>query len=174
MRLLKPSASLVIEFKAVVAELSRATPRKMFGYDAAFVNGNMAVGLWQNTCVLKLSKPHQEELLESGRAKPFAPNPGRTMSGWVELDEELANAPEELLEWCRRAVDYTATLPPKQSKPKVTTPGASKPKTKVTTPSKSKTRAPARATGKGAVKLSGQKRPAKKNAVTSQKRRARK
>ena len=35
------------------------------------------------------------------------------MSGWVELNEDLANDPEELLEWSRRAVEFVATLPPK-------------------------------------------------------------
>jgi TfoX/Sxy family transcriptional regulator of competence genes len=34
----------------------------MFGYDALFVNGNMAVGLWQNTCVVKVSESDQAKL----------------------------------------------------------------------------------------------------------------
>lgn len=116
MKLTKPSQGLILEFKAVVAQLPRAEPRKMFGYDAAFVSGNMAVGLWQDTCVLKLSPADQAKLLESGNAKPFAPMKGRTMSGWLELSEELAHDPEELLTWSRRAVDYVATLPPKPPK----------------------------------------------------------
>lgn len=94
-------------------QLPKAEARKMFGYDAAFVNGNMAVGLWQNTCVLKLSDADREKLLKRGQATPFAPMPGRVMGGWIELSEELAHDPEELLAWCARAVDYVATLPPK-------------------------------------------------------------
>ena len=54
MKLIKPSPGLIAEFKAVVAQLPQGEPRKMFGYDAVFVNGNMAVGLWQNTAVMKL------------------------------------------------------------------------------------------------------------------------
>ncbi|HKY39663.1 MAG TPA: TfoX/Sxy family protein [Polyangiaceae bacterium] len=116
MKLTKPSPGLIAEFRAVLEQLPRAEPRKMFGYDAAFVNGNMAVGLWQNTCVVKLSEDDQAKLLERRLATPFAPMKGRVMSGWLELSEQLAHDPEELLAWSSRAVDYAARLPPKLKK----------------------------------------------------------
>jgi TfoX/Sxy family transcriptional regulator of competence genes len=109
----KPSPGLIAEFRAVLEQLPRAEPRKMFGYDAAFVNGNMAVGLWQNTCVVKLAEADQAKLLKRRLASPFAPMEGRVMSGWLELSEELAHDPEELLAWSSRAVDFAASLPPK-------------------------------------------------------------
>jgi TfoX/Sxy family transcriptional regulator of competence genes len=112
-KLIKPSPGLIAEFKAMVTQLPRAEPRKMFGYDAAFVNGNMAVGLWQNTCVVKVSAADGSKLLASGKAIPFAPMKGRVMTGWLELSEELAHDPEELLAWAERAVAFVATLPPK-------------------------------------------------------------
>jgi TfoX/Sxy family transcriptional regulator of competence genes len=118
MKLIKPSPGLIAEFKAVVQQLPRGEPRKMFGYDAVFVNGNMAAGLWQNTCVVKLSEADQAGLLKRGAAVPFAPMKGRVMSGWVELSEELAHDPETLLEWARRAVEFVAKLPPKTAKKK--------------------------------------------------------
>lgn len=118
MKLTKPSASLVTEFKHAASQLPHAQPRKMFGYDALFVNGNMAIGLWQNTCVAKLSATDQAELLGRGAATPFAPNKDRVMTGWLELSEELAHDPEELLKWAERAVAHTATLPPKVRAPR--------------------------------------------------------
>lgn len=90
--------------------------RKMFGYDALFVNGNMAIGLWQNTCVAKLAPSDRVKLLESGQARPFAPAQGRAMGAWLELSEDLAHDPEELLAWGERAVQFVATLPPKAPK----------------------------------------------------------
>ena len=116
-KLQRPSPGLIAEFKAVVRELRGAEPRKMFGYDAAFVNGNMAVGLWQNTCVVKVSARDAQRLLESGQAIPFSPMKGRVMTGWLELSEEVAHDPEELLAWAQRAVAHVATLPPKTRKP---------------------------------------------------------
>jgi TfoX/Sxy family transcriptional regulator of competence genes len=117
MKLEKPSPGLIVEFKAVVAELRGAQPRKMFGYDAAFVNGNMAIGLWQNTCVVKVSARDAEQLIASGQGVPFRPMKDRVMSGWVELSEELAHDPEELAAWAERAVAHVSTLPPKVKKP---------------------------------------------------------
>lgn len=131
MKLLKPSPGLIAEFKAVVPQLRGAQPRKMFGYDAAFVNGNMAVGLWQNTCVVKVSPRDAKELIESGRGVPFAPMKGRVMTGWVELSEELSHDPEELLAWSERAVAHVATLPPKAAK-------AAKPAAKKASPKRKK------------------------------------
>jgi TfoX/Sxy family transcriptional regulator of competence genes len=116
MKLIKPSPGLITEFRAMAPQLSHGGLRKMFGYDAVFVNGNMAVGLWQNTCVVKVSPADQALLLKRGLAVPFAPMKGRVMTGWLELSEELAHDPEELLAWSQRAVSFIATLPPKVKK----------------------------------------------------------
>jgi TfoX/Sxy family transcriptional regulator of competence genes len=116
MKLIKPSAGLITEFRAMASQLSHGELRKMFGYDAVFVNGNMAVGLWQNTCVVKVSPADQAVLLKRGLAVPFSPVKGRVMTGWLELSEELAHDPEELLAWGQRAVTFIATLPPKVKK----------------------------------------------------------
>jgi TfoX/Sxy family transcriptional regulator of competence genes len=116
MKLIKPSPGLIAEFKAMAEQLPGAELRKMFGYDAAFVNGNMAVGLWQNTCVVKVSERDAAKLLDGGLAQPFAPMKGRVMSGWLELSEEVAHDPEELLAWAERAVAFVAALPPKLKK----------------------------------------------------------
>jgi TfoX/Sxy family transcriptional regulator of competence genes len=122
MKLIKPSAGLITEFRAMAPQLSHGELRKMFGYDAVFVNGNMAVGLWQNTCVVKVSPADQALLLKRGLAVPFAPMKDRVMTGWVELSEELAHDPEELLAWSQRAVTFIATLPPKVKKVSKKTP----------------------------------------------------
>ena len=117
MKLVKPSAGLIAEFKAMVPQLPQGELRKMFGYDAVFVNGNLAVGLWQNTCVVKLSPADQAVLLERGQAVPLETRKGVVMTGWLELSEELAHDPEELLAWSERAVTFVAGLPPKLKKP---------------------------------------------------------
>src|SRR6187402_2444709 len=108
MKLIKPSPGLIQEFKAMARQLPFGELRKMFGYDAVFVNGNMAIGLWQNTCVAKLAPSDRVKLLESGQAQPFMPGEGRAMGAWLELSEELAHDPEELLAWSERAVQFVA------------------------------------------------------------------
>jgi hypothetical protein len=60
---MKWSAALIAELEAVRAQ-PQVRPRKMFGYDALFVNGNIAVGLWQNSRVVKLAADDQAALLD--------------------------------------------------------------------------------------------------------------
>lgn len=124
MKLSKPSPGLIAEFRAVVAELRGAEPRKMFGYDAFFVNGNMAAGLWQDTCVFKLSAPDLDAFLKLPGARPFAPMKGRVMRGWAEAPQDVSHDPEALLEWCQRALAFARAQPPKA--PKLSTKRAAK------------------------------------------------
>ncbi len=116
MKFSKPSAGLVELFKAVRAELPGAEPRKMFGYDCFFVNGNFAAGLWQDTCVFKLSDEDGERFMKSEGARPFAPMKGRAMKGWYEAPEEVAHDAEQLERWSRKARDFAASAPPKVRK----------------------------------------------------------
>jgi TfoX/Sxy family transcriptional regulator of competence genes len=116
MKLAKPSPGLIAEFKAIVAGLAGAEPRKMFGYDAFFVNGNLAAGLWQDTCVFKLSPADAKEFMKYPEARPFAPMKGRVMTGWFEAPQDVSHDAEALAEWCRRALAFARTLPPKGPK----------------------------------------------------------
>jgi TfoX/Sxy family transcriptional regulator of competence genes len=116
MKFIKPSPGLIAEFKAAAATVPDGQPRKMFGYDAVFVNGKCAAGLWKNTCVLKLSDEDGERLVRETGAIPFAPMKGRMMSGWYEATEALAHDAEQLTEWCQKAAAFVRSLPPKEKK----------------------------------------------------------
>jgi TfoX/Sxy family transcriptional regulator of competence genes len=116
MKFSKPSQGLIAQFREAVAGLPHAEPRKMFGYDCFFVNGNFAAGLWQDTCVFKLSEADGAALMEQG-ARPFAPMK-RVMKGWYEAPEDIAHDPEALEQWCKRAQAFAAAAPPKAKKAK--------------------------------------------------------
>lgn len=112
----KPSPGLVAEFKAAVADVRDALPRKMFGYDCIFVNGHFAAGLWQNTAVFKLSEPDGARFAAETGAVPFSPMEGRPMKQWWEAPEEIAHDGEQLGAWCARAAAFARTQPPKVGK----------------------------------------------------------
>jgi TfoX/Sxy family transcriptional regulator of competence genes len=115
MKFSKPSPGLIAQFRDVVAGMARAEPRKMFGYDCFFVNGNFAAGLWQDTCVFKLGEAQGEALLRAG-GRLFAPMKARVMKGWYEAPESVAHDADELEQWCRHAFDFAAATPPKVKK----------------------------------------------------------
>ena len=90
--------------------------RKMFGYPAAFVNGNMAAGLHRDDLVLKLDEKDREALMKSG-GKPFVVM-GRTMGAFVVAPQQFRNKPAELKKWISRSIAFASTLPPKAKKKK--------------------------------------------------------
>lgn len=89
--------------------------RKMFGYAAIFVGGNMAAGLHGDGLVLRLSAADGDALLAKG-GRPFAPMPGRIMRGFVLAPESFAENGKELRAWLDRSVAFAASLPPKKGK----------------------------------------------------------
>jgi TfoX N-terminal domain len=112
----KSPPELVARFDAVLGRVGRpnTTRRPMFGYPCAWVGGNMASGLFATTWWVRLSPERLGAVVESGEGRPFEVMPGRAMKGYVAMaDSILAN--DDLLDaWVREALDYTATLPPKQ------------------------------------------------------------
>ena len=90
--------------------------RKMFGYPAAFVNGNMAAGLHENGLVLKLDEENREALMKSG-GRPFVVM-GRTMGGFVLAPADFKSKPAQLKKWLARSAAYAASLPPKTKRKK--------------------------------------------------------
>ena len=62
---------LVSAFARAAKSLTRVEARKMFGYPALFVNGNMFAGLVRDMMVLRLSERDRTEFLERRGAKPF-------------------------------------------------------------------------------------------------------
>ena len=86
----------------------------MFGYPAAFVNGNMACGLFQNSVVFKLDEKDRNALMKSG-GSPFVVM-GRTMKEFVAGPQEFKSKPAELKKWIKRSIAFASTLPAKKKK----------------------------------------------------------
>lgn len=125
MKFTKPSPGLIEEFKEAIGPIRDGQPRKMFGYDCVFVNGNFAAGLWRNTAVFKLSAADGARITAEAGAIPFAPMKGRPMKDWYEVPEAVSHDAEQLTEWCARAATFARSLPPKA--PKAAKAGGKKP-----------------------------------------------
>jgi TfoX/Sxy family transcriptional regulator of competence genes len=97
-----------------------ATQRKMFGYPAGFVNGNMFMGLFQENMILRLPENFRADFMNKYGAKLFEPMPGRPMREYVAVPSSVMANKKELAAWIARAFGYGASLKPKSktSKPK--------------------------------------------------------
>jgi hypothetical protein len=108
-------AELQAEFATALDAFPDAERRKMFGYPAAFANGNMWTGLHLSNWVVRLPEADQAELLAIEGARPFEPMPGRTMRGFVTLPPSVRADAEQLRGWLERAFEATLAMPPKES-----------------------------------------------------------
>jgi TfoX/Sxy family transcriptional regulator of competence genes len=113
MKLTPSSPVLVARFDGVAARHPAAERRKMFGYPALFVGGNMATGLFAEQWVVRLGREDIDELLGMPGAGPFAPAAGRTMTGWGTLPPDVVADDAALDAWVERAIAFAASLPAK-------------------------------------------------------------
>jgi TfoX N-terminal domain len=118
----KAPPELVERFTAVLDRV--ATPdtkrRPMFGYPCAFVGGNMATGLFQDTWWVRLPPDRLSSVLASGEGRPFEAMPGRPMKGYAVMADPIVDDDAALQAWVAEALAYTGTLPPKEAKPRRT------------------------------------------------------
>ena len=105
-----------------------AVARKMFGFPAGFVNGNMFMGLHQADLIVRLPADQRAELLAQEGAHIFEPMAGRPMAEYVAVPPGMLVQPATLEPWVARALEYGASLPPKA--PKAPKPKSTKPKAK--------------------------------------------
>src|SRR5215472_9884199 len=101
----KSPQQLIDTFEAVVPAPPAAL-RKMFGYPAAFVNGNMFMGLFQEHMILRLAEADRSELLKLKDARIFEPMPGRRMHEYVVVPPALLASHDALRPWVARALQH--------------------------------------------------------------------
>ena len=104
---------LVARFDAVAERFPIAQRRKMFGYPALFVGGNLVTGLFADTWMVRLAADDLAKLLAVPGAAPFSPMPGRTMKGYATLPPDVVADDGALDGWLARAIEFGKTLPAK-------------------------------------------------------------
>lgn len=114
----KAPQELVDAFDAAMAGFPVAERRKMFGYPAAFANGNMFAGVHQSSFVLRLPEEERAEFLRIPGAGAFEPMPGRPMREYVVVPPDMLGRPAELSTWIERSLAYASSLQPKAKKPR--------------------------------------------------------
>jgi hypothetical protein len=111
----KTSPEIVERFRAALER--RAAPditlKPMFGYQCAWIGGNMLTGLFADEWWVRVSETDRDELLTLPGAHPFEPMPGRAMGRYVVLPSDVAANDETLDPWLDRSIAFTRTMPPK-------------------------------------------------------------
>jgi TfoX/Sxy family transcriptional regulator of competence genes len=111
----KAPADLAERFTATVSAMPGAQVRKMFGYPAGFVNGQLFTGTFASSWFVRLPDDERAELAAAG-GTPFEPMRGRPMREYLVLPPETAADPAAAEPWLGRALAYVQELPPKKKR----------------------------------------------------------
>ena len=108
----KAPPELVERFATILERFPAAERRKMFGYPAAFVGGNLATSLFRDRWVVRLSESDAGEAIAGGAA-PFEPMPGRPMKGFVLVPPADVADDDRIAWWVERGIGLASSLPRK-------------------------------------------------------------
>ena len=84
----------------------------MLGGVCFLINGNMCVGSWKGSLVVRLDKADHDAIQSEAHTKPFDVT-GRVMKGWTLVAPEGIRSHPELKAWVRRAAKFAESLPTK-------------------------------------------------------------
>ena len=85
----------------------------MFGGIGFLLNGNMLVGVWKESLVVRLGKEEGEEALKEPHVKEFDIT-GRPMRNWVAVGPDGVEDGDQLKGWIEQALKFVKTLPAKE------------------------------------------------------------
>jgi TfoX/Sxy family transcriptional regulator of competence genes len=114
MEWIKSPQGLVDLFAECLPDDPRIERRKMFGYPAAFVHGNLCAGLFRDRVFARLSDEDRAAL--PGGGDYFEPMPGRPMKAYAVIPDDVVVDEAALAEALAKAVAFTAALPAKEKK----------------------------------------------------------
>jgi TfoX/Sxy family transcriptional regulator of competence genes len=109
----KSPQSLIDLFDKSVPSSVTVSRRKMFGYPAAFANGNLFIGLHQNDFIMRLSEEDRTRFSAKYGERIFEPMKGRPMREYVRLPEELLTDARKRAPWIKRSREYAEGIKPK-------------------------------------------------------------
>jgi TfoX/Sxy family transcriptional regulator of competence genes len=86
--------------------------KKMFGGVGFLLNGNLLVGVWKDSLIVRLSDEQGEAALLEPHVKEFDIT-GRPMKGWILIGPEGIEDDNQLSDWIQRAAKFVEKLPKK-------------------------------------------------------------
>jgi TfoX/Sxy family transcriptional regulator of competence genes len=107
------SETLAQRIRDALARKKNVEEKKMFGGVGFLLNGNMLVGVWKNSLIVRLGPEEGEEALKEPHVKKFDIT-GKPMKNWVLVESEGVEDDEQLSGWIQRAVKFVGKLPAKE------------------------------------------------------------
>jgi TfoX/Sxy family transcriptional regulator of competence genes len=106
------SRTLVDRVRRIVAARRGRDEKKMFGGVGFLLHGNLLVGVWEQSLIVRLGTEQARAALRQPHVKPFDIT-GRPLKGWAMVEPEGIDDDEQLQRWIEAAEEFVATLPAK-------------------------------------------------------------
>jgi TfoX/Sxy family transcriptional regulator of competence genes len=106
------SETLAGRIRRQLARRRNVEEKKMFGGLGFLLGGNLLVGVWKDSLIVRLGLEEGSEALKEPHVKEFDIT-GRAMKGWVLVEPESVEDDEQVGSWIRRAARFVGTLPAK-------------------------------------------------------------
>ena len=107
------SEALAERIRQGLARRKGIEEKKMFGGIGFLLNGNILVGVWNDSLIVRLGPEEGEEALREPHVREFNIT-GRAMKGWVLVAPEGVAGDDQLAGWIQRATEFVRTLPAKE------------------------------------------------------------
>lgn len=112
----KSAPETVARFEAALPRAAEVEPRQMFGYRAAFVNGNFFTGLFEDDVVMRLPGGIKDRLPALAKAEGFNPMGAKPMKDWCVVPAAISSQEGRLAELLAAAFEEVRRLPAKVAK----------------------------------------------------------
>jgi hypothetical protein len=107
------SEALAGRIRQRLARRRNVEEKKMFGGVCFLLDGNLLVGVWKESLVVRLGQDQAEEALREPHVREFDIT-GRPMRNWVLVGPEGVAGDDQLKGWIGRAVKFVGSLPAKE------------------------------------------------------------
>jgi TfoX/Sxy family transcriptional regulator of competence genes len=107
----KKAPTELVEFLADKMTNVNCDYKKMFGYPAYFINGNMFAGIHSNKLFIRLSEADIADIKKNFKdVTSFEPMPGRPMKGYIVLPKTVYSDNKLFSELIDKSVNYASSL----------------------------------------------------------------
>jgi len=106
------SESLADRIRTVLGHKAGVVEKKMFGGVGFLLNGNMLVGVWKTSLIVRVGPERYDEVLAAEHVQKFDIT-GREMRGWVLVEADGIESDAQLRAWIDRGLSFVQGLPKK-------------------------------------------------------------
>jgi TfoX/Sxy family transcriptional regulator of competence genes len=104
--------SLAARIRKVLARKRGIEEKKMFGGVGFLLNGNLLVGVWKDSLIVRLDPEESADALREPHVKAFD-STGKPMKGWILVEPEGIEDNDQLAGWIDQATKFVKSLPTK-------------------------------------------------------------